>query len=127
MESVDEKVTLLARPDIITPTEAHSEAPTLSLYPSTAGPSYQPDTDATPPRVQILPSTPTTDSAAAHPDHLTTPPRTKERSDSNPLLEKYPILRFHNVDIQDTSPVHESSKALEFDELDKLIKDLQQS
>lgn len=117
---MDEKAILLARPDIISPTEAHTEAPTLELYPQpSAGTSHQLDTI---PQVEILPPTSNDDQ---HSDHLSTPPRSKERSDSNPLLDKYPILRFHNVDIQDTSPAHETSKPLEFDELDKLIKDLQ--
>jgi len=54
---------------------------------------------------------------------------TKDRSDSNPLLDKYPVLRFHNVDMPDggaPAPARNST-ALEFDELDRMIRELQQT
>ena len=54
--------------------------------------------------------------------------KVRNRSDSDPLLDKYPVLRFHNVDVKDSTPIPDRrSKGLDFDELDQLIKDLEQS
>lgn len=94
----DEQTTLLVRPDLI------SEQ-------NTAGTSAISDYDH-----EGLPA------IARRMDLETT-----EKYDSNPILDKYPVLRFHNVDIKDDGPGHRQSKSLEFDELDKLIKDLKQS
>ncbi|XP_067943146.1 uncharacterized protein [Watersipora subatra] len=54
--------------------------------------------------------------------------RCKGRSNSDPLLDKYPVLRFHNNDLKDTTPIPgRKSTALEFDELDQLIKELSEA
>lgn len=79
----------------------------------------------------IRPNTLAQEDAFAGPSHrrITDSQSTdRARSDSNPLLDKYPVLKFHNVNVKDTSPVPDrKSKSLDFNELDQLIKGLEES
>lgn len=84
-----------------------------------SGLSNTPDVIYNPPSVSTAPTTPTTHDATDLDD-------VKPRSDSNPLLDKYPVLKFHNVDVPDTSPSHTApERGLQIQELDKLIIELQ--
>ncbi|KAF6026031.1 hypothetical protein EB796_015659 [Bugula neritina] len=99
----DDRSTLPIRPDLITDQVSTPSSPDESLGAARPAPLPFPTED-----IDII---------------------TKDRSDSNPLLDKYPVLRFHNVDMPDggaPAPARNST-ALEFDELDRMIRELQQT
>lgn len=103
---MDEQATLLIRPDI------------LNEQPASPGSVYDSSEEIAPAPFPL--------------SNTVEQPQTKERSDSNPLLDKYPVLRFHNLDVADSGPgssaaLNSTDDPMGFDELDKLIKDLQQS